>query len=726
MKRHHLLVLLLIFCVAMSSMNNVCAALTIPQDTDNVINSVSVSTKSTAIQNSTDSVINQSNATIKGMWMKAEDIDNTTVNSLKKTGITDVYIKSDNFMLPSYNQTLQDVLQKFNNSGIRVNIWISCFYDKNGKWIDPQGKYAYTVKIPYQKKVKVPYTVKEKVSYTKTIKTPYTVKVKTPYKVWSKVNGKWTSKTLYKWTYKTKYKISYQKSYKWVSKTYYKWTTKTYYTTETRYGYNKTYQNQLISKISNVTKNYNINGIILDDVCYSGVDEGVASKNANATEAITSFVQKIYTSVKTIKPNITLSATLIPSTESSKYYGQDYGKLSLNLDYVVPKLFKGNYGKNSSWIASMTRYMANQTSGKPVVVGIQAYKSNNDFTPLNATELAQDLQQALNNGAKGFILYGYGFISPDVKSSDSGNNTSASPTIIQIINAANDIKNYIDTNHKLPAQVQISNKKLSMPQFLKLLVDTISYLNNGTNIPKINLNVNQPSSTSGDLINGNLNKQEYLEIVKKVKSYIESNGTAPGFITSSKGKIQYESLIYIFSKIVNFYGVNNRLPNSVSVDSWKISFPPSNPQNYLKATKNCQSTDPNIVALAQAITSGSSSQYQKAVKIFEWVRDNIDYSFYYNTKHGAVNTLMNKSGNCVDHSHLLVALARAAGIPAKYVHGSCVFSSGNTYGHVWAQLLVNDRWYDADATSSKNTLGVIKNWNTKTAYIKGSYIELPF
>jgi len=118
--------------------------------------------------------------------------------------------------------------------------------------------------------------------------------------------------------------------------------------------------------------------------------------------------------------------------------------------------------------------------------------------------------------------------------------------------------------------------------------------------------------------------------------------------------------------------------------------------------------------------------YNNAVRIFEYVRDNLAYSFYYNTLRGAVNTLHDMRGNCVDHSHLVVALARAAGIPARYVHGTCTFNSGNTYGHVWAQLYVNGKWYNADATSYDNTLGTITNWNTATYILKGIYSSLPF
>ena len=152
----------------------------------------------------------------------------------------------------------------------------------------------------------------------------------------------------------------------------------------------------------------------------------------------------------------------------------------------------------------------------------------------------------------------------------------------------------------------------------------------------------------------------------------------------------------------------------------------SSVQKYTQVTKNCQVTNSQIKSLAASITNNKNSTYDKAVAIFNWVRDNLGYSFYYNTKYGAAGTLAKMTGNCCDTAHLLIALERAAGIPARYEHVYARFSSGNWYGHVIAQVYVNGKWYNADATSYKNTFGVIKNWNTKTAKIYGTYASLSF
>ena len=308
--------------------------------------------------------------------------------------------------------------------------------------------------------------------------------------------------------------------------------------------------------------------------------------------------------------------------------------------------------------------------------------------------------------------------------------TSSSFTRAQIQNASASVKSYIETNNKLPNYVTIGSSQLTMSQFLQLLVTSLLQINGGTNTAISIGNISSPTNSTGDYIYGNINQTEYLKIAQSIKSFIDSNGIAPNYASSSLGKIPYETLIYMFSKVVNYYGTNSNLPNYVSVDS-TVANPgsysiPSELQQYLQATTNCQVNDSSIKSLAASITSGKTSAYDKAVAIFNWVRDNIGYSFYYNTKYGAVGTLTAKTGNCVDTAHLLVALERAAGIPARYEHVYAKFSSGNWYGHVIAQVWINGKWYNADATSSSNTFGVINSWNTATATYYGTYATLPF
>ncbi len=311
-------------------------------------------------------------------------------------------------------------------------------------------------------------------------------------------------------------------------------------------------------------------------------------------------------------------------------------------------------------------------------------------------------------------------------------------TISQISTSAANVTNFIVENQRLPNYVTISNIQITMPQFLELLNNCLLQINGNTNSLITLKNVSTPPSPTEDLKSGDINKSEYLSLASAIQSFIDSTDRAPNYANSTLGNIQYQTLIYLESRIMDFYGVNNRLPNYAIVNPWNgtsnpssnntTSTIPASLEPYLQPTTNCQSNNPTIIALADKLTAGLTTPYAKAVALFNWVTDNISYSFYYNTLYGAVGTLEEGTANCCDHSNLMVALARAAGIPARYQLGYCDFygTGGGWYGHVWAQLYVNGQWYYADTISTLNTFGVINNWNLSTYTLEGTYISLPF
>jgi transglutaminase-like putative cysteine protease len=56
--------------------------------------------------------------------------------------------------------------------------------------------------------------------------------------------------------------------------------------------------------------------------------------------------------------------------------------------------------------------------------------------------------------------------------------------------------------------------------------------------------------------------------------------------------------------------------------------------------------------------------------MYTWVHDNIAFLPTYGSIQGAQMTLEAKQGNAFDTASLLIALLRAANIPARYVHGT--------------------------------------------------------
>ncbi|MGB9936077.1 MAG: pseudomurein-binding repeat-containing protein, partial [Methanobacterium sp.] len=312
------------------------------------------------------------------------------------------------------------------------------------------------------------------------------------------------------------------------------------------------------------------------------------------------------------------------------------------------------------------------------------------------------------------------------------NGINVSFTIDDIANASTNVKNYIENNKRLPNTVKVGDVVMGVAQYLYLATKATIELNNNITSPITVGDFLLPSSSYNEVSSGTITLSNYVDFAQRIAQHMDWNGVAPNYghvtIDSATGYINYQSMIYIYSRILDFYITNDRLPNSVSTIPWSIVTYslPAGYEQYLAVTNNCQVDDASIQALSNSITSSKTTLYDKAAAIFNWVRDNIGYSFYYNTKYGAVGTLNARTGNCVDTSHLIIALARAACIPARYEHVYAQFSSGSWYGHVIAQVYVNGQWYNADGTSSRNTFGVISNWNTGTATYYGTYASLPF
>ena len=308
-------------------------------------------------------------------------------------------------------------------------------------------------------------------------------------------------------------------------------------------------------------------------------------------------------------------------------------------------------------------------------------------------------------------------------------------SIKNIVAAAKLVKKYISKHHKLPSSVKIGSISLKTADYLYLASQAVVKLKSGNKNPmsiKILKNPSKPKSAK-DL--GYL--RNYLGVAKSIIKTAKSKGKMPNSISSDIGLMGYDAAVYTVSDALKYYGKHKKMPAYVLVKSFSstsVSYPGvlnnknkiTNLADYLKSTQSCDVDNAKIKKLVYKLTKDCKNDKDKARVIFNYVRDTVSYSFYYNTRYGAVGTLNAGTGNCVDHAHALVALYRAAGLPARYVHGTCTFSSGGTYGHVWAQVLIGNTWVVADAVSTRNSFGEVVNWNTHSYGLHGYYRSMPF
>ena len=306
---------------------------------------------------------------------------------------------------------------------------------------------------------------------------------------------------------------------------------------------------------------------------------------------------------------------------------------------------------------------------------------------------------------------------------------------------------YYNKNKKLSSQVSIQNLSKFKPKTANK--NSSSSKSNSSSIQanlslsyqdqttKINFNINAKLSDINSKINSllklNLNGVSAATSNSTSKTTASTNkSTAAKTIAKTTNKTAAKKTATKTTKTtskttVKTVKINKAIIKLIPKSILNSKYKGESLKKYLSSSTNCQVKNANIKKLAESLTKNCKNNLQKAKKIFNWVRDNIAYEKYPNTRKGAAKLLVSKKGNCVDQAHLTVALARSTGIPARYVNANnCKFSTGYTSGHVWAEFLIEDTWVAGDTTSCRNSFGVVKNWNIKNYKLLGKYSSISF
>lgn len=122
------------------------------------------------------------------------------------------------------------------------------------------------------------------------------------------------------------------------------------------------------------------------------------------------------------------------------------------------------------------------------------------------------------------------------------------------------------------------------------------------------------------------------------------------------------------------------------------------PSRYLLPDELVQSNDPAIAALAQQLRM--RSDLESVLAVYEWVASSVRYGGYALEAKSALRTLQDREGDCTEYAHLVAALVRSLGIPARVV-GGFVLDDNPRFRmreqHDWAEIYVNGRWWIADS-----------------------------
>jgi hypothetical protein len=119
--------------------------------------------------------------------------------------------------------------------------------------------------------------------------------------------------------------------------------------------------------------------------------------------------------------------------------------------------------------------------------------------------------------------------------------------------------------------------------------------------------------------------------------------------------------------------------------------------NDLKPEPLLQSDAPEIRGLAKEVVGNEKNSFKAAQKLLDWTHRKLEKA-YVPAVSNALEVFKSRKGDCGEHAALFVALARAAGIPARPVVGITYWPPGNGFGyHAWAEVWVG-QWIAVDPT----------------------------
>ena len=136
---------------------------------------------------------------------------------------------------------------------------------------------------------------------------------------------------------------------------------------------------------------------------------------------------------------------------------------------------------------------------------------------------------------------------------------------------------------------------------------------------------------------------------------------------------------------------------------------------HLESDEGIEVDAAEIKEKAKELVAGQTTVEQKLRSIASWtsgwLEDSVDDGG------SALTALSKRRGNCQTHSKLYTALARAAGIPTRFVSGLVSQDGGSFLYHSWAESLIDGNWVAVDPTFNQLPADV-----THLAFFEGNQL----
>ena len=183
------------------------------------------------------------------------------------------------------------------------------------------------------------------------------------------------------------------------------------------------------------------------------------------------------------------------------------------------------------------------------------------------------------------------------------------------------------------------------------------------------VSIKEASNPHGDYISRQIFKTSYMDMANRIIRYTERENQLPSTVkfTTAKGKVYHiniELCTEMFSRILVYYDKENAYPKYANI----------NAKAFIKPTETGNAVFDLFVKLIGFKPTCLDD-------ICDWVKNHVDYQFYYDDQKSNAEVIQTKAGNCTDLLQFLINMAEALGYEWEVIHTECRQSgTGHVYG----------------------------------------------
>lgn len=170
--------------------------------------------------------------------------------------------------------------------------------------------------------------------------------------------------------------------------------------------------------------------------------------------------------------------------------------------------------------------------------------------------------------------------------------------------------------------------------------------------------------SQGNDFSRQITKTEYTDMAKRLCKYVEENHQLPNNIKIGNKLMRVSDYTYMFARILAYYDKNKKLPSKANVNSKAFTKPTEYPNKVYGLFVKHTGLKPKFLD-----------------DVCDWVKNKVDYEFYFDDKKSNEEVLKSRAGNCTDLLQMLCNMADAMDYDFEVIHTQCRQSgTGHVYG----------------------------------------------